>query len=86
MAGLTDLFGYPLDIPRRPPGRPRHVPTPELRATVRALRAEGASQPTICAALGLTEPTLRLHYHEELGSRSQAWRRHVINDGGQDGK
>lgn len=85
MTGLTDLFGHPLDIPRRGPGRPRHVPTPELRATVRALRAEGASQPTICAAIGITGPTLVLHYYEELGSRSQAWRRWATLEDKQNG-
>lgn len=71
----ADLFGFSPVAMRRGPGRPRHKPTPELRAKVRQLRAEGASHPMICAAIGITGPTLVLHYHKELGSRSQAWRR-----------
>lgn len=82
MEAQTDLFGHPLEIPRRPPGRPRHAPTSELRAEVQRLHALGQSHLEIAAAIGVTDPTLRLHYHKELNSRSQTWRRHVINEGG----
>lgn len=80
-----DLFGCPIDPGHGCRGRPRHVPTLDMRARVRALRDAGAFYPKICAALGITGPTLVIHYHEEIGSSSQAWRRRAAKDGGFDG-
>lgn len=80
--GDVDLFGLPIDPGHGCRGRPRHVPTPNLRAKVRELRDAGAAYPAICAAIGITEPTLVRHYHEELRSRSQVWRRWAAKDGG----
>lgn len=74
-----DIFGHPVDPRRGLAGRPRHFATPELRAQVRALHEHGLSQPKIAAAIGITVPTLVLHYPRELNSSSQAWRRHVID-------
>jgi len=72
-----DLFGEPIHPTWGQRGRPRHFPTPEQRAQVKALRDQGLSQPKIASAIGITVPTLALHYPCELGSRSQAWRRHA---------
>lgn len=77
-----DLFGFPIDARRGLRGRPRHVPTEERREIVRTMRAAGCLQPEIAEALGITGPTLRLHYHRELGSRSQTWRHHAETEGG----
>lgn len=43
-----------------------HHPTPETRREVEELRACGATQPFIARRLGITEPTLKKHYEEEL--------------------
>jgi hypothetical protein len=61
-------------------GRPRHFATPGRRAKVANMHAAGHSQPVIAAALGITVPTLVLHYPDELNSTSQAWRRHAADD------
>lgn len=74
-----DLFGEPL-LPARGPGRPSHVATPGRRDLVHQLRAKGLSQPAIADALGITVPTLVLHYPNELNSTSQAWRRHAAGE------
>lgn len=75
-----DLFGEPVPAPRGL-GRPRHVPTAELRGRVRQLRAEGLNLLEIAVAIGITHPTLLLNYPAELGSSSQAWRRRAERDG-----
>lgn len=67
-----DLFGEPILAPRGP-GRPRHCPTVQLRDQVQAMRAAGASQIKIAAAIGITVPTLLRNYHQELGSHSKLW-------------
>lgn len=72
---MQDLFGNPVDPRRGLPGRPRHMPSAELRQLVRAMRMQGHPQDTIANALGITSRTLRLNYYQELGSSSQAWRR-----------
>ena len=74
-----DIFGYPVDRRRGCRGRPRHFATPELRARVQALRKEGLTLPKIAVVIGITVPTLLLHYPTELGSRSQVWRRHAAD-------
>ena len=74
-----DLFGELLILPR-PQGRPRHVPTEATRQRVRELHGEGAAQPAIAEAIGLTVPTMILNYHCELESTSQVWRRRAERD------
>lgn len=69
MTGAVDLFGVPLDPHFGRKGRPRHKPTDAMRQRVRELREDGATLPTIAAALHITEPTLALHYREEIGRR-----------------
>ena len=81
MSGATDLFGFPLYPGHGRRGRPRHVPTPELRARVRNMRADGINQSAIAAAVGISIPTLHMHYFDELESSSQVWRRRAETDG-----
>lgn len=69
-----DLFGWPFEPALKRPGRPRHVPTAELRQRVAELHAEGLGQVKIAHAIGITGPTLARHYRLELHSKSQAWR------------
>lgn len=47
-------------------GRPPHRPTPELQARVTKLTAEGSAAGVIAGLIGISEPTLRLHYEAEL--------------------
>ena len=74
ISSQPDLFGFAPPSARKR-GRPRYLPSAADRALVIKLHRDGASQPVIARALGITEPTLRLNYHNELGSTSQAWRR-----------
>lgn len=76
----VDLFGHLVNQGRRNRGRPPHEPTPELRRKVLSMRAAGASYPKICAAIGISEPTLVLHYGVELGSRSRRLAPSSINN------
>ena len=47
-------------------GRPRHQPTPQLCATVETFSAFGIPHEDIARVIGITAPTLRQHYREEL--------------------
>ena len=49
-------------------GRPMHEPTAESREDVEILVASGMSGRQIAQALGISEPTLRLHYENELAT------------------
>ncbi len=80
MIGDRDLFGLPIRPGHGQRGRPRHVPTPELRARVIDLREAGAGQAAIAEALGVTIPTLRLHYPAETGTKSRAWQKLAERD------
>lgn len=77
-----DLLGDPISPRWGKKGRPRHTATDALRAQVAKLHREGRSQPEISRAIGITEPTLRRHYPDEIESKSQAWR-HWENERGQ---
>lgn len=44
----------------------RHEPTEQQRKTVRAMTAYGIPQLDVARVIGITEPTLRLHYRTEL--------------------
>jgi hypothetical protein len=69
MTDALDMFGMPI-LARRGPGRPRHEPSAELRQRVAGLRADGAPLIDIAAAIGISVPTLVLHYRSETGSRA----------------
>lgn len=49
-------------------GRPTNEPTEEVRAKVKELLQEGASQRVIAAAVEMSLPTLRKYFHSELFS------------------
>lgn len=70
-----DLFGDPIAPGSGRRGRPIHLPSAASRALVASMRADGAKQTEVCAALGISAPTLRLNYPRELGSSSTTWRR-----------
>lgn len=78
----ADLFGEPLGPPMERRGRPRHVPTADLRQRVAQLHAEGLGQVKIAHAIGITGPTLARHYRLELNSKSQAWRGLIVRERG----
>jgi hypothetical protein len=46
--------------------RQSHKPTDETRAEVKALASFGTTQPDIASYIGISHPTLRKHYAEEL--------------------
>ena len=52
--------------PPRGPGRPAHEPKPEDRRYVEAMSAMGLPAWQIARIVGITEPTLRKHYAEEI--------------------
>lgn len=47
-------------------GRPPHEPTPQTRAMVETFSAFGIPQLDIARVIGISAPTLREHYREEL--------------------
>lgn len=49
-----------------PGGRPPHQPTAELRDRVEILLASGMPAFRVAAAIGISVPTLRVHYADEL--------------------
>lgn len=51
---------------KRTPGRPKHAPTEKTRAQAEVLAASGVTEETIASCLGITRPTLRVHYEKEL--------------------
>ena len=65
----VDLFGEPI-APLLKRGRPRYEPTARERARVRRLRKAGRTHDQIAQALGITGPTLRMNFREELQSAS----------------
>jgi DNA-binding CsgD family transcriptional regulator len=52
----------------RGPGRPPHEPTIETRELVIAMVGRGDSVAVIAETLGLSEPTVRAHYEDELAA------------------
>lgn len=62
----VDLFGFPAGKGSARMGRPRHLATAERRELVRRMRAEGATQAEIAAALGVSWPTLSKYYRAEI--------------------
>jgi DNA-binding transcriptional ArsR family regulator len=66
------LFGWPLAEPREKAGRPEHVPTDENRNKIMMLLVFGLSNKEIGQAVGLSQPTLRKHYLQQLQQRRVA--------------
>lgn len=50
----------------RPPGRPAHEPTSQLREQVKTMAGLGVPDYDIAKVVGVSQPTLRKHYAEEL--------------------
>ena len=59
-------------------GRPAYEPTPEDRETVEQMRYFGETESVIAIALGITIPTLRKHFRDELDTGAAKQRRDVI--------
>jgi hypothetical protein len=51
---------------KRPHGKPPHEPTDLSRSQVATMMLAGDTQPKIAAVLGISEPTLRKYYREEI--------------------
>lgn len=81
VTGGVDLFGEPIVSNPNRMGRPPHLPTIRTRKQVSDMRAEGRTQPEIAKVIGISLPTLRLNYPNELGSSSQTWRGRASNSG-----
>ncbi len=54
--------------PKRGRGRPPHVPTEALKATVKIMVAGGIQHEHVAACLGIDRETLRRHYRFELAN------------------
>lgn len=50
----------------KPKGRPPHKPTDEQRRMVEAMAGFGIPESKIALVIGITDPTLRLHYATEI--------------------
>lgn len=51
---------------RRSGGRKRYAPTPKERAQVKTMAGLGLTHEGICAVIGITPPTLRKYFRDEL--------------------
>ena len=49
-------------------GRPAHEPTAATRGAVESMVAYGIPQVDIAASIGITKPTLRKHYADEIAT------------------
>lgn len=72
MGENLSLFGWPLPEPREKAGRPEHEPSDENRCKVMMLVAFGKTNAEIAKAVGLSQPTLRKHYLQQLEQRRSA--------------
>jgi hypothetical protein len=63
---------------KRPAHRPPHAPTQTDRDTVAAMVAAGIAQVDIARVRGISEPTLRKHYRQELEAGTAALNTVVI--------
>jgi len=57
---------------KRQAGQQPHIPTPQTLATVRAMSGVGYSQAVIARHIGISEPTLRLYYREEIDNATES--------------
>jgi predicted transcriptional regulator len=71
MSENQNLFGWPMPEPRDA-GRPEHVPTDENRNKIMMMLVFGKTNAEIAKALGLSQPTLRKHYLQQLSQRKVA--------------
>lgn len=71
MAENLDLLGWPIPEPRDA-GRPEHQPTDENRNKIMMLLVFGKSNAEIAKAIGVSQPTLRKHYLQQLEQRKVA--------------
>lgn len=67
-----DLFGLPDDPGRGLPGRPRKIATPEDRSKVNMLLAFGKSLEEIADVIGMSLPTFRRNFFQEIKARGRA--------------
>jgi hypothetical protein len=72
MTENLSLFGWPLPEPRDKSGRPEHVATDENRNKVMMMLAFRCKNSEIAGALGVSQPTLRKHYLQQLQQRRVA--------------
>lgn len=71
MAENLDLLGWPIPEPRDA-GRPEHVATEENRNKIMMLLVFGRTNAEIAKAIGVSQPTLRKHYLQQLQQRKVA--------------
>jgi hypothetical protein len=71
MAENLDLLGWPIPEPRDA-GRPEHVPTDENRNKIMMMLVFKKTNAEIAKAVGLSQPTLRKHYLQQLDQRKVA--------------
>lgn len=57
---------FPSDLARPPMGRRRHAPTLGTRKIVRRAIISGMTQAKVAKLIGISVPTLRLYYRDEL--------------------
>ena len=57
---------FPSNLARPPKGRRRHSPTPARRKIVRRAILGGMTPAEVAKLIGISVPTLRLHYRDEL--------------------
>lgn len=72
MSTNFDLLGDPIPDGWGKRGRPPHVASEKKRNKVMLLLAMGWTNSRIASALGITQPTLRKNYFQELRSRELA--------------
>lgn len=72
MAENIGLFGWPMPEPREKAGRPEHVATDENRNKIMMLMVFGLSNKEIADAIGISQPTLRKHYLQQLAERRRS--------------
>lgn len=71
MAENLDLLGWPI-AESKEAGRPEHKPTEENCNKIMMLMVFGKTNAEIAKALGLSQPTLRKHYLQQLDQRKMA--------------
>lgn len=67
-----DLLGFPIPEARDKAGRPEHVPTEENCNKIMMMMVFGCTNADCAKAIGVSVPTLRKHYLQQLSQRSVA--------------
>jgi hypothetical protein len=60
------IYYFPALVACPPMGRRRHAPTAETRTIVRRAIRSGMGRAKVAKLIGISLPTLRLHYRDEL--------------------